>query len=421
MGKKRVLSLILMLMIVICCMTEAIVIGWLKAENAVMKEEIKALAATDEQQQAVISGLDSELTEMAKDDIPEVYLPEDIYVCSGLVMELYNDCVAVGIDYNEYDFYWECQVGDCMEDKWRIHADDSMIGEYALNLHIYNLKLEELTTASTTVHVVPNTFANEQTGQLKVLAIGDSMSAGTNWLSYTRFLSGEKINYLGTLGAEDGLMHEGRNGAMAADYLAGTLYGAPADYPFINPATGVFDWGYYKAATGIEPDVIQIFLGTNSLAMDPTLNVNDIFAMIDKIREADPQIPILLVEPIYPANQDGMARQQNMTGYESLHGMWAASRQQMVYNLIEEMDKRVDSYDNVTLVPAAVMFDRMYGYDQEMIRVSPQSDVVESVPAQAIHPSAQGYAQIGDSIYSSLCYLVDQKIVETTHEEETGE
>ena len=130
-------------------------------------------------------------------------------------MELYNDCVAVGINHDDYEFYWECEIGDCMEDKWRIHPSESDVGDYILNLHVYDLKLQELVSASTTVHVVPHVFAQEPTGNVQVITIGDSMSAGTDWLSYTRFLSGDKISHVGTLGVEDGLMHEGRKGIMA--------------------------------------------------------------------------------------------------------------------------------------------------------------------------------------------------------------
>ncbi|MBQ8189559.1 MAG: SGNH/GDSL hydrolase family protein [Lachnospiraceae bacterium] len=421
MGKKRVLTLILILMIVVCCVTEAVIIGQLKTENTAIKADIQALVEANEVQSTSIDEINGQLTATEQAKIPQIYLPEDIYVCAGLTMELYNDCVAVGINHEDYEFYWECEIGDCMEDKWRIHPSESEVGNYILSLHVYDLKLQELTSASTTVHVVPHVFAQEPTGNLQVLTIGDSLSAGTEWIAYTRYLSDCKISHVGTLGVEEGMMHEGRKGITAADYLNGTLFGTKIESPFINPATDEFDWAYYKESNGVDPNVVQIFLGTNGLAMDPVPNANDIFALIDKISEADPNVQIILIEPIYPANQDGMARQQNQLGYEALHGMWAMSREHMVYNLIRELDVRADDYANVTVVPAAVMFDRAYGFAQENIRVNPQSDLLESVPVEGIHPSDQGYLQIGDAIYSTLCYMVYEQKIETTHEEETGE
>lgn len=421
MGKKRVLSLILMLMIVVCCVTEAVMIVELKTENDVLAQEIDGLESQISDNAAAIEQVSGELEKKVEEEIPDLYLPKDIYVCAGLTMEIYNDCVSSGVNLENYDFYWECEVGDCMDEKYRIHADAGDIGEYALNLHVYNLHLSEVASAQTTLHIVPNVFADEKTGSISMLTIGDSMSASTDWIAYTRSLSGDKLFHLGTLGGEEGLMNEGRPGITAGDYLAGTLYGESSPSAFFNPETEEFDWNYYKQTTGIEPDVVQVFLGTNGLEMDPAGNVANIVSIVDKIREADPDIQIMVVEPIYPSDQDGMARQQNITGYEGLHGMWSLARSQMVFNLIRELEKELVSYENVTIVPAAVMFDRYYGFDQSEIRENPHSEVLESVPAQGVHPSAGGYDQIGDAIYSTLCYLIDEGELETTLEEETVE
>ena len=43
----------------------------------------------------------------------------------------------------------------------------------------------------------------------------------------------------------------------------------------------MFDWKYYKLYTGKDPDVIQIFLGTNGLKDDPSDTVNAIAQMVD--------------------------------------------------------------------------------------------------------------------------------------------
>ena len=213
-------------------------------------------------------------------------------------------------------------------------------------------------------------------------------------------------------------MHEGRGGMSAWDYLAGTEYPGGEANAFINPRTEEFDWNYYKQSTGIEPDVVQVFLGTNGLEMDPSGNAGDIIKIVDKIREADADIQILVVEPVFPSDQDGMARQQNIMGYEGLHGMWSYARSAMVFHLISELDARLADYDNVTIVPAGVMFDREYGFEQTEIRQNPHSEVVESVPAQGIHPGEAGYNQIGDAVYATICYLIDEGKIETTPVEE---
>ena len=85
------------------------------------------------------------------------------------------------------------------------------------------------------------------------------------------------------------------------------------------------------------------------------------------------------------------------------------------------MDARAASYENLTLVPAGVMFDRDYGFAQEMLQENPHSEVMEVMPREGVHPSDGGYDEIGDSIYSALCYLAGMELVQTTHEEEAGE
>lgn len=421
MNKKRVLSLILMLMIVVCCVTEALVIGELKTQNDAMAARIEELDEGISENAQAIDEIDTEMEKEAEEEIPDIYLPKDIYVCAGTTMEIYNDCICSGVNPDYYDFYWESEIGDCMNEKYRIYPQRDQVGEYELTLHVYNYRLREVASAATTLHVVPNVFEREEEGSLKLLTIGDSLSAGTSWLSYTRLLSGDKLFHVGTLGDTEGLMNEGRPGMAATDYLEGTLYGQESATPFFNPETKEFDWNYYKRTTGVDPDVVQVFLGTNGLEMDPSKNTESIAAIVDKIREADPQIPILVVQPIFPSNQDGMAAQQNITGFEGLHGMWSLARSQMIFNLIAEMEKRFAAYDNVTIVPAAVMFDRTYGFDQSDIRQNPHSEELENVPAQGIHPSAGGYDQIGDAIYSTLCYLIEEGKVETTLTEETSE
>lgn len=418
MMKKRVLSLILSLMIVVCCVAEAFVIGELKEQNKELAEQLERLNDVIDNHASAISELDSQMETKLEAEVPSVFLPKDIYVCEGMTAEIYNSCVCTGINPDDYDFYWDCEVGDCMNDKYRIHAQGNMIGEYELSLNLYNRQLEKVAAADTVLHIVPNVFLQEETGTLTVLPLGDSLSAGTPWISYTHFLSGEKLSYVGTLGDTEGIMYEGRGGLSAWDYLAGTEYGIQNPSPFFNPQTEEFDWNYYKQSTGIEPDVVQVFLGTNGLEMDPSNNVENIMKIVDKIREADGDIQILVVEPIFPSNQDGMARQQNIIGYEGLHGMWSYARSAMVFNLISELDVRLADYDNVTIVPAGVMFDREYGFDRTEIRQNPHSELVESMPAQGIHPGEAGYNQIGDVIYATICYLIDEGKVETTPVEE---
>lgn len=421
MNKKKILSLILTLMIVACCVTEALVIGELKAQNKEMTEKLTELESEIFNQGVSISQVEDQVANKADQIVPEFFLPADIYVCEGMTMEIYNESVCSKINPSQYNFYWECELGDSMQNKYHIHPSAGTAGEYQLTLRIYDYSLQQVGEVSTNLHVVPNVFEDENAGRLKMLTIGDSLSAGTRWISYTKTLSGDKISHVGTLGDEENLMNEGRPGITAGDYLNGTLYGMENPSSFYDPASGEFDYAYYKQSTGIEPDVIGVFLGTNGLELDPQGNGENIIEIVDRIIDADPNVQILVMEPIYPADQDGMARQQNIRGYESLRGMWSLARSRMVFNLISYLDEQLAGYDNVTIVPTAVILDRFYGFDQTLLGQNPHSDELDQMPAQGIHPGSAGYEQLGDGIYSALCYLIQEGKITTTLEEVEGE
>lgn len=421
MNKKRILSLMVTLMIVGCCVTEAFVIGKLKSQSKEMAEKITELETNVYDQGISISQVGEKIENKVDEVLPEIFLPADIYVCEGMTMEVYNESACSMVNPLLYDFYWECEVGDCMEDKYYIHPETGMAGDYELTLHVYGYDLVQIGEVSTTLHIVPNVFEDEKVGGLTMLTIGDSMTANTAWLSHTRTLSGDKLSHVGTLGDEEGLMNEGRPGITAADYLGGTLYGVEDPSPFYDTVSGEFDYAYYKQTTGIEPDVVGVFLGNNGLSLDPQENGENIIEIVDRIIAADPDVQILIMEPAYPANQDGMARQQNIKGYEGLRGMWSLSRSRMVFNLISYLDEQLKEYDNVTIVPTAMILDRFYGFDQTVLAMNPYSEVLDYMPAQGIHPASAGYKQIGDGIYSALCYLIQEGKLTTTLEEVEGE
>ena len=354
-----------------------------------------------------------ELTDLLKQKEEEeaglsLYLPDDIYVGCGITLEIYNDEISSGDNPDNYEYYWDCEIGDCMSDRYHIGGIENDIGEYPLTVKVYDYGLNEVVEASTTLHVVSSTLADK----VEVLTIGDSLSNGTPWLSYVRDISDDKIWNVGTKGSEEGAMSEGRAGFSAGDYLGEVEYSYETNegvQPFYNPDKGTFDWDYYKENTGMNPDMIQIFLGTNGLSMDPTNNVGNIAAIVDAIREADRQIPILVVQTIYPANQDGMANQQNREGFSAIHGMWSVEQRAKTYNLMVCLDEELADKEGVYLVPAAIMHDSDDNFEMKEVGLNPQNYNIRTIPKESIHPSEEGYRQIGDVIASTIYGVMQSK------------
>lgn len=400
--KKRILSLLLALVIASACVVEAWMIRSLRVDNAVLTQQIEELTKQSEAMQVQLDDTSNALVGKLSEVKLHAFVPKDLYVAQGLTLEVYNNTVITGVNLANYDVYWDCPIGDCMSDKFHVYATEETVGDYPLTMHLFDLSENEILTLESTLHVTADAFQTA-TEEVTMVTIGDSLSAGTHWLTYTREKSGNVLTHLGTMG-EEGVSFEAIPGITPAEMLTGTSAGLTAPNSFTNPATGTFDWAYYKEKNGIEPDFVQVFLGSNGLTKDPDNSVSDISAIVKNIHESDPDVKILVTEPIFSSYQDGFAMMQNNPKYAGFRGTWALGRANMIAALAEALDKAFAKTDYVTLVPACVSFDRIHGFDTVELAANSHSDVAMQYPAQGIHPSDDGYDQIGDVIYSALCY-----------------
>ncbi len=332
----------------------------------------------------------------------EIYLPDRLYVASGITMELYNNQVtSLGTRITDYNVLWVCDIGKNMERKFSITANEEWIGEYPLECKVFDDNGNCLASAMATLCLVPNTIG----GNFSLLTIGDSLSAEAATYEHLSQLTGNNIIYMGTL-ASGGCLNEARRGFSAYDYLHETAYqyeeGQPLQ-PFYNKEAKRFDWNYYKETTGFDPDVIEIFLGTNGSDVDPTENGNNIIQIINYIREDDPDIPIYVVNSIYPADQNGIGSWQNQQGYPLLPGRYKVEEDKKIFNLMVYLSENLADYDNLYLVPAALTHDSAYNFKNTTQSVNPYSSITESVPTDGFHPGDEGYCQIADTIFSTIC------------------
>lgn len=335
------------------------------------------------------------------DDIT-IYLPDVIYVASGLTTELYDSQItSLGEQIDDYNVTWECDIGKNMMRKFSVTNTDELSGTYPLEFKVYDNKMNLVASKSTQLSLVDNTLPNK----ISILTIGDSLSCNVNTYLHLAELAKGNIEFVGTRDI-DGYKCEARLGFSANDYLTETNYayetGKPLQ-PFFNKETNQFDWNYYKQTTGCDPDVVEIFLGTNGIDVDPTENGNHIIHIIDLIRQADPDIPIYMVNTIYTANQDGIGSWQNSHDVALLPGRYKFEEDKKVFNLMVYLAEKLSNYNKVYLIPAAITHDSANDFDTQMQVKSPYSDMTVEVPDNGIHPGAAGYNQIADTIYSTFC------------------
>ena len=330
----------------------------------------------------------------------EIYLPDVYYAASGLILEIYNSQITnQGAHISEYNVVWECEVGEMLERKFSIAAAEELIGDYPLTVTVYDVEGNALAKKTSTLSIV-----EAKQRQFSILAIGDSLSANGALYAKLQEHLGNQLICNGTRGYE-GYLTEARLGFSAADYLSETGYTLEEGeevHRFWNPEKQSFDWNYYKETTGFDPDVVQLHLGTNGL-LSGEENAENICKIVELIRKDDKDIPIYVVETIYQSDQNGIGSMKMNNGSLMFPGQYKQQRDLAVFNLMAYLDDRLSDAKNVYLVPAGISVDSENVFVMEERPVNPYSEETELVAVDAVHPSAAGYYQMADAIYSTMC------------------
>lgn len=335
----------------------------------------------------------------------EIFLPEVYYAATGLTMEIYNSQITnQGEHISEYHVLWECEVGEILERKFSITATEDLIGDYPLCVTVCDAKGTVLAKKCATLRIV-----EAKQKEFSVLAIGDSLSA--NGALYTRLqeLLGGQLICNGTRGYE-GFLTEARLGFSAADYLGETSYDleeGEAVHKFWNPEKQRFDWNYYKETTGFSPDVVLLHLGTNGL-LSGEENADHICRIAELIRKDDKNIPIYVVNTIYQSDQNGIGSMKMNNGSLMFPGQVKQERDLAVFQLMGKLTDELADEKKMYLVPAGISVDSAHVFAMEERKVNPYSEETELVAIDAVHPTAAGYYQIADTIYSTWCGTMEE-------------
>lgn len=332
----------------------------------------------------------------------QLFLPDKIYVASGVTLELYNSEISsLGERIRSYNVKWTCAVGKNMSRKFSVTGTDELTGSYPLIFTIFDDNGAQVAKASTELKIVPAVKE-----RFSLLVIGDSLSCDTATYERLNELTDGQIVYMGTRGV-GGSLTEARRGFSAANYLSGTGYTEeePEEevHPFYNEETESFDWGYYKDTTGFDPDAVEVFLGTNGISEDPVENGDNIVQIVKNIHENDPDLPVYLVHTLYPANQDGIGSWSSKEGYALYGDRYKYEEDRKVFDLMLYLEESLKEEKNLYFVPAGMCHDSENNFDVERVSVNPHSETMTEVPTNAVHPGRAGYRQIADCLYSVIC------------------
>lgn len=335
----------------------------------------------------------------------EVYLPDVYYAASGLTMEIYNSQITnLGTHIGEYDVVWDCEVGEMLERKFSITATEELIGEYPLTVTVYDAFGNAVADKESKLCITEG-----KQWQFSILAIGDSLSANGALYSKMQENLGNQLICNGTRGYE-GFLTEARLGFSAENYLTETGYYLEEGeevHKFWNPDKKSFDWNYYKETTGFQPNVVLLHLGTNGL-LSGEENADHICKIVELIRKDDKNIPIYVVQTIYQSDQNGIGSMKMNNGSLMFQGQHKSQRDLAVFQLMGYLDEKLSDEKRVYLVPAGISMDSENAFTMEERLVNPYSEKTEAVAVDAVHPSAAGYYQIADTIYSTMCGTMEE-------------
>jgi len=329
-----------------------------------------------------------------------LFLPSEICIAAGRTIEIYNKQIAWCGNIDNYHFKYVCDVGKCLKRKWSCTGITGNIGTHAMTVTVYDNNMQFVATASTNIKIVSATISTARS----ILTIGDSLSNNKPWMGELRTLSGNQYSLVGTRGTSP-LKHEGRSGWTATTYLTGASYTYESEgvNPFWNPSTSQFDYAYYIANNAINPDAIQLYLGTNGIALDPTTNAGSIKSIVDGIRSVNATIPIFVVFTLYRGGQNGIGNQSSGDGYIAGPSQWKLEEDRKVYNLMVAVNSLLSSYTNLYFVPIALTHDSEYNFiTADTVAVNPRAIQTEPVESQATHPQNQGYYQMADIMFSTF-------------------
>lgn len=296
--KKRIFTVILAVLLVICCVTEAFFIKMLQSDNAKLKEEIDSIQKTVDAQSEQLDSVNETLSKKADEPLIRFYLPDDIYVCESQGTDIYNSSVVYGINHNNYAFHWDAPIGNSRNDRFEIPANSNP-GDYEVTLYIYDLALDELASKTTMLHIVPDYLGDDK----DLEAIGMI----------------HPVVYC-------------ENGEELPDKIKQIRIDPEGEQ---------------------QPNAVLVFPSSYEVYSDLDATMEHITELIPQIKELYGEIPILIVEPSYPGSNVEEEAQIDEEGHQIQR--WAYAEKTMVFHLVSDLEKTYIDDDNVWIVPNALM------------------------------------------------------------------
>jgi lysophospholipase L1-like esterase len=347
-------------------------------------------------------------------------LPPDLYATPGHEMNLYFDNAILALDSHDYLFDVTCARGRQDQERWRFTPTEKDVGDHPLSLQVLDADGNVLAEGSTTVHVTPNAAP---AAPFTLLCVGDSLTHASVYPAELFTLLGpEHVKLIGTHHPIESLppevVHEGYGGwqwqTFCTRWGEGDKPGAKSPFLRLEGDKPVLDFQAYCDAQngGKGPDFITVLLGWNDIfrATDADIEatIDTVFSYADTLLaefrrvRPDTQIGLLLLTPP-AATQDAFG-----SNYGCGQTRWQARRNQ--HRLVERMMEKFAGREgeNLWLLPAHLNLDTVNNYPSVTEPANARTEKQVTRLSNGVHPSADGYRQIADTIYAWLSYRLSR-------------
>ncbi|HYF35886.1 MAG TPA: amidohydrolase family protein, partial [Prosthecobacter sp.] len=342
-------------------------------------------------------------------DALRLTLPPLWHGVAGVPLSLYFDNVVLTQEPGKLSFEIACDIGQTEARRWTVTPGKADVGDHAIEITVKDASGKILERAATILRIVPADAGEGR--KLTLLMVGDSLTNATIYPNeIARLLStpgNPKWQMIGThkpSNAAAGVVHEGYGGWKWSDFLSRWVEKpkddrrASGSSPFIFKGDGgkpALDFSRYfrDAADGLPPDVATFLLGINDCFRAKPDDPQDVERVIREtldqaekfitaFRKAAPRTAIA-IGLTTPPNERQAAFQAN---YKDSYTRWGWKRIQ--HRLVEMMINQFKNREKegIYLVATELNLDPVGGYPDN----------------NAVHPNAEGYAEIGASFYGWL-------------------
>lgn len=365
--------------------------------------------------------IDGQVTAYRAREAINVFLPEEYDLAVNDNFQLFYRGVVQAVNPYQYAISVTCEKGQVFPRyfEWRPSEED--VGSYALKLTVYDHNGVKLGADTTVLNVHAPKLESESKN---ILCIGDSLTEAGYWVAETqrRFtelggapqgVGADYLNFVGTVEKKVGdvtTRYEGYGGWTWKTYCG-------EKSPFYDESIGDISFKSYCEKNNIETlDVVYFLLTWNGM---PSAYMTDFSTtdghffyarkLIDRLHEEYPNAIVRCMGIQMPSQNGGMGYNYNARhSYGNAYGMLVTA---MHYNAtLEELCLLSEYSGFVKYVDIAGQFDTDYNMPSYQKTVNNRNDITETMGNNGVHPSVNGYYQIADAAFRSLCEVFSNKV-----------